>query len=68
MADHLNTNGLVAGDIPAGRACPFRFGCPHRTARCPDKANLLAWPFSCASARACSMLENTPHETRGGRE
>lgn len=58
MADHTNTNGLVDGNIPAGHACPFADGCLSRIAWCPVDNDTLPWPFSCATARAYSMVAN----------
>lgn len=64
MGDHLNTNGLVDGNIPAGQSCPFVERCSARTTRCPVDNDTLPWPFSCAAARAHSIGLNPQPCTR----
>lgn len=61
----LDSNGLEAGNIPAGKPCPFRVGCLARTSACPDNANLRSVPYSCAAARLHSLIKNDP-EVQGG--
>jgi hypothetical protein len=61
VADHLNTNGLVDGNIPAGHSCPFLADCLTRRAWCPSNDGMQALrdvPYSCAAARAHSMIAN----------
>lgn len=57
-ADHCNTHGLVDGDVPAGKQCPYWDVCQARTENCPahDNQNLRPHGFSCALARAFSMM------------
>jgi hypothetical protein len=56
VSDHCNANGLVDGDIPAGKPCPFADECGFRTERCPTEESRHAWEFSCGAARAFSMV------------
>lgn len=53
---YLNTNGLVDGNIPANKPCPFYAECKRKTGYCPSETNLLAHTFSCALARLNSII------------
>jgi len=57
----LNNNGLVNGKIPANIKCPFH---PRALSneRCPTENNTKPHPFSCATARAFSLLEDSKKE------
>lgn len=57
--DHTNTNGLVHGDIPAGKPCPFHATCPRLDERCPTPEKLKPHPFSCGLARLHSIILNS---------
>lgn len=56
---YLNANGLVAGNIPAKTACPFLAQCAMRNERCPSESVTKDNDFSCAAARAHSLLTFT---------
>lgn len=70
MSDYHNANGLVGGKIPAGVACPFKKVCQMANESCPSKSNLKSVDYSCAAARAhslillsdCSLLRNIFHK------
>lgn len=51
-----NNGGLVDGRIPAGQACPFLDICTMRSSTCPTTQATKTVNFSCAAARAHSML------------
>lgn len=53
---HLNANGLSNGSIPAKTICPFLKECGLKTEECPSETSLKEKPYSCAAARAWSML------------
>lgn len=56
MKDHLNSNGLVNGKIPAGNICPFIKECNHFDETvCPHGFRLKKVAFSCAAARLFSI-------------
>lgn len=55
--DHCNSNGLVHGNIPAGKPCPFIGDCGYRNEGCPSESALKPHPFSCGAARLHSMIE-----------
>ena len=57
--DHTNSNGLVNGRIPAGKPCPFETECKLKMERCPTKDSLKTVDFSCAAARAHSIIKNS---------
>jgi len=61
--DHTNANGLVDGDIPAGRPCPFLSECGLRMDRCPSPTNLKLHGFSCGCARAFSITKRPKNES-----
>jgi len=50
---------LVAGDIPAGCACPFaeKIPCTMVQEKCPTKENVKSFKFSCALARGFDLAE-----------
>jgi hypothetical protein len=62
MKDYVNTNGLVHGNIPAGKPCPFEDDCKVKMNRCPTKDSLKTVDFSCAAARAHSLIKNSEGE------
>ena len=58
--DYENANGLVDGNIPAGKACPFLSECnfkEHRLARCPTTEAPKQVDYSCAAARLFSLTK-----------
>lgn len=57
--DFRNKHGLVNGLIPKGKPCPFKKQCALSNERCPTKDNPKEVDFSCAAARAFSMMEDT---------
>lgn len=57
--DHTNTNGLVDGYIPIGKPCPFLEKCGRRDDRCPTEEKPKLVLYSCAAARAWSMIANS---------
>lgn len=57
--DFRNANGLINGLIPKGKPCPFKKECALSNERCPTKDNLKEVDFSCAAARAFSIMEGT---------
>lgn len=67
--DFHNTNGLVDGRIPKGVQCPFKDKCIFATykagvvCRRPD---VMDFNFSCASARAFSLIANSEREKENG--
>lgn len=56
MSKSLNSNGLVNGNIPKGQPCPFHVNCKMGNERCPVEGNTKEVDFSCAAARAHSMV------------
>lgn len=60
----LDRNGLVDGNIPAGKPCPFLSRCRRFDDRCPSPENPRPVPFSCACARAFSITEE-PKRSKG---
>lgn len=66
MNDSRNTNGLVAGLIPANTPCPFLNKCKFKVHTCPG-ADGRTKPnnFSCAAARAFSMAAEAEKEHPG---
>lgn len=50
---------LVAGNIPAGCACPFAksIPCTMQMAKCPTEGKTHAFSFSCALARGFDLAE-----------
>lgn len=55
MSNFLNANGLVDGNIPAGKPCPFLKECKMVFDRCPTEDNPKNIDFSCAGARGFSI-------------
>lgn len=53
---HLNINGLVDGKIPAHAPCPFLNSCGLKADDCPANEKLHQKAYSCAAARAWSLL------------
>jgi hypothetical protein len=62
--DHTNTNGLVAGRIPKNTPCPFEAECKLKMERCPTKDSLKQVDFSCAAARAHSIIKNSEEDEK----
>lgn len=56
------------GNIPAGQACPFLLVCEMRCGRCPDTLIAKARPYSCAAARAHSLIRNMAARVDARRE
>lgn len=56
----LNKNGLANGKVPPNKECPFWNECKCRDENCPsvENNNLRDRPFSCAAARAFSMMKD----------
>jgi hypothetical protein len=54
---YYNENGLVDGNIPIGKACPFIDECKLKMDRCPTQEKPKTVPFSCAAARLHSLLK-----------
>lgn len=66
MNDSKNSNGLVAGLIPAGQPCPFLNKCKFKVHTCPGAENgTKANNFSCAAARAFSLIAEAEKEQPG---
>lgn len=63
---YLDDNGLVNGDIPKGKACPFLNKCGFKVERCPTKENPKNCDYSCAAARAWSLCAQVPSGTMQG--
>jgi len=63
----LDSNGLVDGNIPKGKPCPFLNKCGLRNERCPteEKPN-NEFNYSCAAARAWSLCVYQPNGTMQG--
>lgn len=57
MMQYLNSNGLVDGNIPKQTACPFYESCKLKNSNCPSNSNLKSNDFSCAAARANSLVK-----------
>ena len=59
LMKYYNANGLVHGNIPADKECPFWETCGRRTENCPSESNgnLRSHPFSCALARLASLVK-----------
>lgn len=51
-----NSNGLSDGNIPPGGPCPFLSQCGLRVDSCPTTEKPKLGPYSCAAARAHSMI------------
>jgi hypothetical protein len=54
-----DSNGLVAGRIPAGTPCPFYKECNLCSANCPTEDETFPYDFSCAFARGFSLTKET---------
>lgn len=54
---YLNSFGLVNGKIPAGQSCPFISKCKMKNGQCPSKNNIKENDYSCAAARAHSLVQ-----------
>lgn len=66
MNDSKNRNGLVAGLIPAGTACPFLDKCKFKVHTCPGvDGKTKINNFSCAAARAFSMIAEAEKDHPG---
>src|SRR5574337_1071249 len=65
MNDFRNNNGLIAGLIPAGSTCPFLDRCKFRVHNCPTAEKPKANNFSCAAARAFSIITEAEAEEAG---
>jgi hypothetical protein len=52
--DYLNSNGLIDGNIPKGKPCPWLSQCELRDSNCPTGTNKNN-DFSCGCARAFSL-------------
>lgn len=64
MGKYLDTNGLIKGMIPAGRACPFLSKCNFKVHTCPGvDGKMKAGNFSCAAARLHSLVEDNKEAT-----
>ena len=61
MFKYLNENGLKNGLVPAGKPCPFTETCNRVNEGCPSVQKPHASDFSCALARAHSMLSKSPN-------
>jgi hypothetical protein len=55
--DFSNQNGLQNGKIPVGTPCPWYATCKLKTSNCPTPIKLNSQPFSCAAARAYSLIK-----------
>lgn len=64
MSDHLNTNGLVHGKIPAGEMCGFLDRCKSPTDFCPIPGRLNPNNFSCGLARFLSLVEENEKDEK----
>lgn len=53
---YCNENGLVDGNIPAGKPCPFLDECSMKFDRCPTPESTKPVDFSCALARLHSTI------------
>jgi len=53
----LDSNGLVDGNIPPNQPCPFFKKCKMKTNICPSCGNEKEHRFSCALARAHSIMK-----------
>lgn len=56
---YYDSNGLVDGEVPAGKPCPYLDACGLRNDNCPseERGNLrMEHGFSCACARAISLM------------
>lgn len=56
---YLNENGLVDGNIPAGKACPWWKPCNMKVDRCPSEAKPKEVDYSCALARLNSTIDSS---------
>lgn len=56
---YCNSNGLVDGNIPAGKPCPFLDECGLRFDRCPTPDKPKEVDFSCAAARLFSLTKKS---------
>lgn len=66
MTNFRDTNGLIAGLIPAGTACPFLSRCKFKVHTCPGADNgTKPNNFSCAAARAFSLATEADKEKEG---
>lgn len=65
MNDFRNANGLIAGLIPAGKPCPFLDRCKFRVHSCPTEEKPKVNNFSCAAARAFSIISEAESEEPG---
>lgn len=57
-------NGLVDGNIPAGKPCPWWGNCSMKVEGCPSDKNLKPRAFSCALARLNSIIDSGKKEGR----
>lgn len=55
---YLNENGLVDGNIPAGKPCPWWSKCSMKVERCPSEASPKTVDYSCALARLNSTIDS----------
>lgn len=66
MTEFRNNNGLVNGLIPAGQTCPFLERCKFKVHTCPGVDNKTKPNnFSCAAARAFSLIAEADKESPG---
>jgi hypothetical protein len=66
MTNFRDSNGLVAGLIPADTACPFLSRCKFKVHTCPGAENgTKPNNFSCAAARAFSLATEADKEKPG---
>lgn len=66
MTNYRDSNGLVAGLIPADTACPFLDRCKFKVHTCPGvDGKTKSNHFSCAAARAFSLINEAEKEHPG---
>lgn len=61
---YLDENGLVDGNIPAGKPCPWWGQCSMKVDRCPSSTNLKTNAYSCALARLNSTIDSSKSKGR----
>lgn len=61
---YLNENGLVDGNIPAGKPCPWWGKCSMKVERCPSTTSLKPHAYSCALARLNSTIDSSKQKGR----
>jgi hypothetical protein len=59
---YCNDNGLVNGNIPAGKPCPWWKSCNMKVERCPSEAKPKEVDYSCALARLNSCIDSGKRE------